>query len=90
MIPAEQFESYVDQMEKIEKLMNQLSQETGKKILSNPEFMKYMSVSSRTLQTWRDEGRISFSQIGCKIYYTMEDIYEFLGKYRKEQFFKKF
>jgi len=90
MIPAEQFESYIEQMEKMEKLMQKLSAENGKKVLTNAEFMKYMAVSSRTLQTWRDEGRITFSQIGSKIYYTMDDIFVFLGKYRKEQFFKKF
>lgn len=89
MIPAEQFENYIEQMEKMEKLMQKLSQETGKKVLTNPEFMKYMDVSARTLQNWRDEGRISFSQIGSKLYYTMDDIFEFLGKYRKEQFHKK-
>jgi DNA-binding transcriptional regulator YiaG len=89
MIPAEQFENYIEQMKKMEKLMQKLSQETGKKVLTNPEFMKYMDVSARTLQNWRDEGRISFSQIGSKIYYTMDDIFEFLGKYRKEQFHKK-
>ena len=46
-------------------------------IIDNEEFLNLMNVSKRTAQTWRDEGKISFSQIENKIYYTMYDVQEF-------------
>ena len=43
-----------------------------------------MQISKRTAQTWRDEGKISFSQIGNKIYYLESDVEELLkGNYIK-------
>jgi len=33
-----------------------------------------LKISKRTAQTWRDEGKISFSQVGNKIYYKLSDV----------------
>ena len=60
--------------------------ENKKEFLSNEEFLKLMSISTRTAQSWRDEGIVSFSQIGGKIYYRMEDIKEILIKHRRPSF----
>jgi hypothetical protein len=38
------------------------------------EMMNLMSISHRTLQIWRDNRVIGFSQIGNKIYYSLVDI----------------
>lgn len=42
--------------------------------LTNEEVSKLLQVSKRTLQKYRDEGKIGFSQIGSKIYYRSTDI----------------
>jgi len=56
--------------------------------VDNQEFLQLMNISKRTAQTWRDEGVVSFSQIGSKIYYRMSDVEKLLEKnYRKA--FKK-
>jgi len=52
-------------------------------LLDNAEFIKRMSISKRTAQTWRVEGIISFSQIGSKIYYKMSDIDKMLKEHQK-------
>jgi hypothetical protein len=36
--------------------------------------MTLLKVCKRTAQTWRDEGKISFSQVGNKIYYKLTDV----------------
>jgi hypothetical protein len=41
--------------------------------VDNKQFTKLMGVSFRTAQTWRDEGKIGFSQEGKKIYYRLSD-----------------
>ena len=54
--------------------------------LDNQEFLQVMNISKRTAQSWRDEGIISFSQVGSKIYYRFSDIEELLNKnYKKSK-----
>jgi len=48
-----------------------------------------MNISKRTAQTWRDEGIVSFSQIGSKIYYRMSDVQKLLDKNYKQAFSNK-
>lgn len=55
----------------------------------NQEFLQVMNISKRTAQTWRDEGKISFSQIGSKIYYRMSDVQKLLDKNYKQAFSNK-
>lgn len=42
--------------------------------LDNDEAAALLKVSARTLQSWRDERILKFSQIGRQIYYNREDI----------------
>ena len=52
--------------------------------LDNQDVMLLLKISKRTLQSYRDESKIPFSQIGNKIYYKASDIEKFLKKnYRK-------
>lgn len=46
-----------------------------------PGACKLLKVSPRTLQTYRDESRIGFSQIGSKIYFKLSDLEDFLTKH---------
>ena len=62
------------------------SQET---FLDNQEFIQLMNISKRTAQTWRDDGIISFSQIGSKIYYKMKDIETLLNKNHNKAYNQK-
>jgi len=48
--------------------------------LDNQEIMFILKISKRTLQTYRDEKLIPYSQIGNKIYYKSSDVEKFLLK----------
>ena len=54
--------------------------------LDNQEFIMLMKVSKRTAQTWRDEGKISFSQVGSKIYYKLSDVEKLLQEHYNKSF----
>ena len=55
-------------------------------ILSNRAASKYLKVSIRTLQEWRDTGVIPYIQIKGKIIYRESDIEQLLQTYyNKEQ-----
>lgn len=50
----------------------------GEKYLTNNEVSKLLSLSTRTLQDWRDNGIISYIQIKGKILYRQSDILKLL------------
>ena len=54
------------------------------KWLDNQELMQILKISRRTLQTYRDEKVIPYSQVGNKIYYKAKDIEVFLKKNYKK------
>ena len=50
------------------------------KWLDNQEMILLLKVSKRTLQMYRDEKLIPYSQVGNKMYYKATDIEKFLKK----------
>ena len=65
------FNSFVEQMKKM------ASRGTDKKLgdwLDNQDVCQMLNISPRTLQTLRDNGTLSYSQINHKIYYKPEDV----------------
>lgn len=56
-------------------------------LYSNKEACSYLKVCDKTLQNYRNDGLLKFSQIGRKIYYKKQDLDSFLEKYKKELFF---
>lgn len=48
--------------------------------LDGQEVMQLLHISQRTLQTWRDNGILPFSQIKGKFYYKLSDIENILEK----------
>lgn len=88
ILTKEQYQDLVVRMEEIKSALIDKQKEPKDVFLDNQEFLQLMNISKRTAQTWRDEGIISFSQVGSKIYYRMSDVQKLLdGNYT--QAFKK-
>lgn len=49
--------------------------------MDNHDVCTLLHISKRTLQTYRDSGKIPFSQIGAKIYYKAADVDAFLNQH---------
>lgn len=49
--------------------------------LTNEDVCGILNVSKRTLQTYRNSGKLSYSQIGYKIYYRPEDVEQLIKKW---------
>ena len=56
---------------KLEEIQNQ---KPLKRWLSNSEACEFLEVTPRTMQNYRDNGLISFSKVGSKIYYKLSDL----------------
>jgi len=87
-LSKEQFLEISNQLKEINKRLNAKTKEPSEKFLDNQEFLMLMKISKRTAQNWRDEGRISFSQIGAKIYYKLSDVECLLNNNYKRAFAK--
>lgn len=42
--------------------------------LDNQDVCQILNISPRTLQTYRDTGRLAFTQVNHKIYYKLQDV----------------
>jgi len=66
--------------EKFVELKNKAESPLTDRWLDNQEIMQLLKISKRTLQYYRDQQLISFTQIGNKIYYNATDVEKFLMK----------
>lgn len=62
-------------------LKNRTPHLNGEKFLSNRDVCRMLHVSSRTLQDWRDAGKIPFIQIKGKILYKQSEIFQWIDKH---------
>ncbi|MCE8921499.1 helix-turn-helix domain-containing protein [Bacteroides ovatus] len=57
-----------------EALQNRTPHLNGEKYLTNREVCQLLRISSRTLQNWRDTGKIKFIRLNGKILYRANDL----------------
>lgn len=89
ILSKEQFNQLIAKIDDIQdRLINSNPRKT-ETYLNNKQFLEMLDVSLRTAQTWRDEGKISFSQVGNKIYYKLSDVEKFIQDYRNAAFAKR-
>lgn len=83
-------DQFTDLINRIEDIKTKITVKTPQDIiLDNNEFQKLMKISKRTAQAWRDEGIITFTQVGSKIYYRMSDIEKLMEKNKSQSFSNK-
>lgn len=78
--PKEGHKSQLAEPQKLQKGIIKSHQKEIFTVIDNAEFCKKLRISRRTAQSWRDKGKITFSQIGSKIFYQISDVQEFLNK----------
>jgi 3-methyladenine DNA glycosylase Tag len=89
ILSKDQYTELVARLDEITTRLNAKNEPKKDAILDNQEFLQLMKISKRTAQTWRDEGRISFSQVGNKIYYKLSDVEKLLQEHYNKAFAKK-
>lgn len=87
-IQSEAFQELVKKMDEIQIKLTAKEKEPKEVWLDNQEFIQLLKISKRTAQHYRDTGMISFSQVGSKIYYRMNDVEELLKKHYNKAFKK--
>ena len=77
------FQEIVNKLEAISSKLNKNKGTTplNEIWMDNQDVCELLHISKRTLQHYRDTGKLPFSQIGAKIYYKASDIDTFLNKH---------
>ena len=89
ILSKDQYAELVARLDEITTRLNAKNEPKKDTFLDNQEFLILMKISKRTAQTWRDEGRISFSQVGNKICYKLSDVEKLLNEHYNKSFAKK-
>lgn len=76
IIPKDQFQQLLHRIDTMQQSLEKIT--PSQTFIDNGEFIQLMKISKRTAQTWRDEKRIAFSQVGAKIYYKFTDVEKLL------------
>lgn len=84
----EEYQDLIKRLDSINEKITGKSSNPEDIIYDNSDTLRLLKVSRRTLQSWRTEGLISFSQVGSKLYYTQKDINEFIQKHYNKRFAK--
>ena len=78
------FKQIMDKLQSLDNKFDELKMEAdtplSEKWLDNQDVTLLLKISKRTLQTYRDDKKIAYSQVGHKIYYKASDIERFLKK----------
>lgn len=74
ILTKDQYEEIIKRLDTLNEKFKRAEIGSTERFMDNTEFLSLMKISKRTAQTWRDEGKISFSQIGNKIYYSVSDV----------------
>jgi len=84
-IEASAYQRLVDEIMQIKEFVKKLEISSNIQIASEwltiEQTMKILNVSKRTLQSYRDNKNLGYSQICGKIFFKMSDIKEFLDRY---------
>jgi len=82
--------SHAQLLERIEGIHQSQNKNPEKKLKETwfdvEETMKMLNISRRTLQNYRDQGVLSFSQIGSKIYFRAADLDDHLDRHYAKAF----
>lgn len=89
ILTQDQYNEIITRIDEIKSEVKGTSKSGTDEFIDNADFIQLMKISKRTAQAWRDEGKISFSQVGGKIYYKMSDVQDLLNKNYNPAFKKK-
>lgn len=80
MSPGE-LEVFYSKLDNIEKILKNKAPITDDPVLTTEQLMNYLTVSRRSIQTWRNNGLIEYSAVNGKFYYRISAINKMLDNH---------
>ncbi|MFI3328691.1 MAG: helix-turn-helix domain-containing protein [Rikenellaceae bacterium] len=86
-VDARAWETITAKLERLNSLMdrltNKLADKEQKEWLDNQDVCEILNISKRTLQTYRDSGKLAYSQINHKVFYKAKDVQQLITENKK-------
>jgi len=77
-----QLKLILSRLDELTQKLETIYRRNGLIVLSNEDVIRILKVSPNTLQVWRNQGLIKFSQVGKKLFYLIEDLIQFLDDHK--------
>ncbi len=71
--------------QRVEILCKNSEDKSLQKWLDNQDVCEILSISKRTLQTYRDNGTLAFSEVGHKMFYRPEDVEQVINRLKQKK-----
>ena len=88
-IEAKTFESMMERFDAFARKIDNICKKQGDKSLQkwmdNQDVCMILNISKRSLQTYRDNGTLPYTQIGHKMYYKPEDVKQALSSITQKE-----
>jgi hypothetical protein len=83
LITAEDYKALQCTLTRLEGKLDKITPDQLETVTYRPEEVcRMLDISPKTLQNYRDQKRIGFSQVGPKIWFTAQDVQTFLTRNR--------
>ena len=86
-IDIPELEEYGKKIDKVIELLDYLLSEDSikKRLFKTKDVLKLLGISEKTLQNYRNQGKISFTKVGNIIYYKLCDIDKFIDTNKRHR-----
>ena len=84
---AQSFEAMMSRFEAFTRKVEILCESRDKNLhrwLDNQDVCQILNISKRTLQTYRDNGTLAYTQINHKVFYKPEDVEKVINKLKQK------
>ena len=76
----------LDELDTIETCLDRVSGSCELKVYNKNEINSVLGVNEKQLRRYRYDGKLSYTKVGDKYWYTQDDIDEFMAKHHRKAF----
>ena len=85
-VESVEINALLGELDNIEACLDRVSGPTELKVYNKNEICSVLGVNEKQLRDYRFKGKLSYTKVGDKYWYTQDDIDEFMAKHHRKAF----
>jgi hypothetical protein len=85
-VESAEINAFLDELDAYEAYLDKVSAPGELKVYKKKEILSVLGVNEKQLRRYRYDGKLSYSRVGDKYWYTQDDINEFMAKHHRKAF----
>ena len=85
-VESVEINALLGELDNIEACLDRVSGPTELKVYNKNEICSVLGVNEKQLRDYRFKGKLSYTKVGDKYWYTQDDIDEFMAKHHRKPF----